>query len=100
MQEASLPQLQADPRADEAKPSVGGTGVREKGLDRAVQILDFLHRHQRPIGIGDLAKQLGAPRSTIYTLVKSLTAVGFVEPVGDDGRIFFGKKLYLYGMDY
>jgi DNA-binding IclR family transcriptional regulator len=100
MQEATLPELRARASMPSTEEAPIAPVSREKGLDRAVQILDFLHAHQRPIAIGDLAKQLGAPRSTIYTLVKSLSAVGFVETVGEDGRIFFGKKLYLYGMDY
>ena len=38
--------------------------------------LEFLHVTQRAIGIGDLAKGVNAPRSTTYTLVRSLVDAG------------------------
>ncbi|MER9569150.1 IclR family transcriptional regulator [Mesorhizobium opportunistum] len=76
------------------------SGSREKGLNRVLEILEFLHTTQRAIGIGDLAKGVNAPRSTTYTLVRSLVDAGLLEMEGDGNRVYFGKKLYLYGMDY
>src|SRR3569623_619204 len=81
--------------ADEKAP-----GSSEKGLNRVLEILEFLHTTQRAIGIGDLAKGVNAPRSTTYTLVRSLVDAGLLEMAGDGNRVYFGKKLYLYGMDY
>jgi DNA-binding IclR family transcriptional regulator len=74
-------------------------GSRGRGIDRVVQLLDFLHHHGRPIRIGDLTRQLKAPRSSTYEIVRTLTEAGLLE-VGPDGRIFFGKSLYFYGVDY
>ncbi|MBZ9767560.1 IclR family transcriptional regulator [Mesorhizobium sp. CA6] len=82
--------------ADEERPA----GSREKGLNRALNILEFLHANQRAIGIGDLAKGLNAPRSTTYTLVRELVEAGLLEMAGDGNRVYFGNKLYLYGMAY
>jgi DNA-binding IclR family transcriptional regulator len=76
------------------------SGSREKGLNRVLEILEFLHVTQRAIGIGDLAKGVNAPRSTTYTLVRSLVDAGLLEMEGGGNRVYFGKKLYLYGMDY
>ncbi|RJT40977.1 IclR family transcriptional regulator [Mesorhizobium waimense] len=76
------------------------SGSREKGLNRVLEIFEFLHTTQRAIGIGDLAKGVNAPRSTTYTLVRSLVDAGLLEMAGDGNRVYFGKKLYLYGMDY
>jgi DNA-binding IclR family transcriptional regulator len=76
------------------------SGSREKGLNRVLEILEFLHTTQRAIGIGDLAKGVNAPRSTTYTLVRSLVDAGLLELESDGNRVYFGKKLYLYGMDY
>ncbi|WP_027168648.1 IclR family transcriptional regulator [Mesorhizobium sp. WSM3224] len=73
---------------------------REKGLNRVLHILEFLHATQRAIGIGELAKGLNAPRSTTYTLVRELVDAGLLEMAGDGNRVYFGKKLYLYGMAY
>lgn len=81
---------------DEEKPA----NSREKGLNRVLHILEFLHANQRAIGIGELAKGLNAPRSTTYTLVRELVEAGLLEMEGDGNRVYFGKKLYLYGMAY
>ncbi|MDX8523297.1 IclR family transcriptional regulator [Mesorhizobium sp. MSK_1335] len=82
--------------ADEERPA----GSREKGLNRVLNMLEFLHANQRAIGIGELAKGLNAPRSTTYTLVRELVEAGLLEMAGDGNRVYFGKKLYLYGMAY
>lgn len=73
---------------------------RERSVDRILQILEFLHGHGEGIRIGALAKALNAPRSSTYTLVNDLTQAGLLEISGDDGRIFFGKRMYLYGLNY
>jgi DNA-binding IclR family transcriptional regulator len=75
------------------------TRLRGRGIDRVLRLLDFLHRHGRPIRIGDLARQLDAPRSSTYEIVKRLTEATLLE-AGSDGSIFFGKSLYFYGTDY
>lgn len=82
--------------ADEERPA----NSREKGLNRVLHILEFLHATQRAIGIGELAKGVNAPRSTTYTLVRDLVDAGLLEMAGDGNRVYFGKKLYLYGMAY
>jgi len=80
--------------------SEAASGSRERSLDRMAQMLDFLHAHRRPIATADLARALNAPRSTVYNLVKSLTELGILESAGEDGRIYFGHKVYLWGLDY
>ena len=52
----------------------GAKPVRERqnGIDRAVEILDALLRLRAPAKIGDLAKRIGAPRSTLYSIVNRL----------------------------
>jgi DNA-binding IclR family transcriptional regulator len=74
--------------------------TREGGLARAMQVLDFLHAHGRPIPTGVLARGLGAPRSTIYNLVRTMAEQGVLDIGAGDGRVFFGRKLYLWGMDW
>src|ERR1044072_7144796 len=62
------------------------SGSRERGVSGVLEILDFLHGTQRAIGIGDLAKGVNAPRSTTYTLVRSLVDAGLLEMEGDGNR--------------
>lgn len=73
---------------------------RERSVDRVLQILEFLHGHGEGIRIGALAKALNAPRSSTYTLVNDLMEAELLEVAAEDGRIFFGKKMYLYGLNY
>ena len=73
---------------------------RQNGIDRAVEILDALLRLHAPVKIGDLAKRIGAPRSTLYSIVNRLTEAGILETVGDEGQIYFGQAMHLYGRAY
>ncbi|MBO6716323.1 MAG: IclR family transcriptional regulator [Rhizobiaceae bacterium] len=73
---------------------------RERSVDRIIHILEFLHGHGEGIRVGALAKALNAPRSSTYTLVNDLTQAGLLEIASDDQRIFFGKRMYLYGLNY
>jgi DNA-binding IclR family transcriptional regulator len=72
---------------------------RERGIDRVIAILDFVHRRGKPVRIAELVDGLNAPRSSIYELVRSLTAAGLLEARGE-GVVFFGPTLYFYGADY
>ena len=73
---------------------------RERGLDRVIALLAHLHHVGQPVRIGDLARALSAPRSTVYSLVKSLMDASLLESTGPNGEIFFGKAIYFYGMSY
>ncbi len=91
----------ARPKTARRPAAVAGANPpqRERGIDRVIAILDFIHRQGRPVRIGDLVDGLKAPRSSIYDLVRSLTAGGLLESQGD-GAVFFGSALYFYGADY
>jgi DNA-binding IclR family transcriptional regulator len=80
----------------------GNKPVRERqnGIDRAVEILDALLRLRSPAKIGDLAKRIGAPRSTLYSIINRLTEAGIIEAAGDEGQIYFGQAVHLYGRAY
>ncbi len=73
---------------------------RQNGIDRAIEILDALLRTHRPTTVGDLAKQIGAPRSTLYSITNRLIEAGILESVGDEGTIYFGQAAHLYGRAY
>ncbi len=72
---------------------------RERGLDRAISLLDLLHRQRRPARIPDIARDLGAPRSTIYEIINRLLGAGILETY-DDGTVYFGKTVHFYAADY
>lgn len=80
--------------------SSGGSKARENSLTRMTQVLDFLHVSQRPVSVGALARGMGAARSSTYSLVHALVEAELLEMTDDGRRVFFGKKLHLYGLDY
>lgn len=69
---------------------------RERGIDRAIDILDCLRDEGRPMVINELAALMGAPRSTIYQMCKVLLDRSILD-FYSDGRIFLGRKLFIYG---
>ncbi|MDR5886503.1 IclR family transcriptional regulator [Vreelandella janggokensis] len=76
------------------------TRTKERGLERAFLILDYLctiSEPQRPI---DIATGMGAPKSSIYELVGLLTTAGLLERTDSEGRVFLGRKLHYWGLNY
>jgi len=69
---------------------------RERGIDRAIDLLDCLHKHRRPMVVNELATAMGAPRSTIYQITKTMLDRSVLDSYSD-GRVFLGRKLFLYG---
>ena len=56
---------------------------RIPAVDRAIEVLDFLGRAARPVGLRELAAELGVPRSTVYRLINSLEAGEMVVKAGE-----------------
>ena len=83
-----------------ASGSIPPGGSRERGIDRVLTLFAYLNGCGRPVRIADLTKALGAPRSTIYEIVRVLTEAGMVEVTGSDSRVYFGRAMYLYGISY
>lgn len=79
--------------------SATATG-RERGIDRVLTLMAYLNTCGRPVRVAELPKALGAPRSTIYELVRVLTESGLLEISGDDNKVYFGRMMYLYGISY
>lgn len=75
-------------------------GRRMRGLDRAVEILDYLRKRRRPARPNEIAIGIGAPKSTTYELINLLIKSGIVEYADKEGRIFLGRKLYFLGLAY
>ena len=55
---------------------------RIPAVDRAIEVLDFMGRAARPVGLRELAEDLGVPRSTVYRLINSLEAGEIVVEAG------------------
>ena len=73
---------------------------RQNGIDRAVEVLEAVLYLRKPSKVGELAVQLKAPRSTVYSIVNRLIQADILESVDQDGRVYFGKAIHLYGQAY
>lgn len=73
---------------------------RARGIDRVVHILDYLYHQGRPLRVNEIAKGIGAPRSTVYEIADHLLQEQMLEVFDDEGRVFLGRRLYFYGLAY
>ncbi len=65
-----------------------------------IALLEALLREHRPTKIGDIARQIGAPRSTTYEIVSRLVEAEILEPCGEAGHVYFGRAAHLFGRAY
>src|SRR5689334_13068723 len=77
----------------------GDSSARARGLERAVEIFEILRRHRQSVGISELARQIGAPRSSIYDIVARFVEAGVLELDGNN-EVFFGRSVYFYADAY
>ena len=73
---------------------------RARGIDRAIDLLECLRAAGQPLRIGEIARRLHAPRSTVYELVNRFLETAILETYDEDGRVFFGRTLYFYAAGY
>ncbi|HEV7284803.1 MAG TPA: helix-turn-helix domain-containing protein, partial [Kaistia sp.] len=57
-------------------------GERKRGIDRVIILLEALLRQRAPMRVGDIARRIGAPRSTTYEIVNRLLEADMLETVG------------------
>ncbi|WP_417432135.1 IclR family transcriptional regulator [Kiloniella sp.] len=81
--------------------TVGKTSSqRARGLERAFDILDLIRRENRAMRPNEIAKLMGAPRSSVYELVHLLLDMEVLENSGGGGQVFLGSRLYFLGRAY
>lgn len=73
--------------------------TRTSGIDRSLQIMDLLAERQVPMSAYELAKEAGAPASTIYRLIDELVERSMLSRA-DEGRVWLGPRLMRYGLAY
>lgn len=86
----------------EATDQVDRTGVREvKSAARTVELLELLaaRRHQ-PVKLRELSDALGAPRSSVYALVRTLVDRGWVRTDPTGTLYSIGIQALLAGTTY
>jgi DNA-binding IclR family transcriptional regulator len=81
-------------------PTAAATQTRKRGIDRLIEILNYLHQCGKPQRPNDIAIGIGAPKSTVYEIVNRLVDEKILEPFDKDGRLFLGRKLHFFGASY
>ncbi|QCI99315.1 IclR family transcriptional regulator [Agrobacterium larrymoorei] len=79
----------------------GGKARRSRvsGIDRAIQVIDYLYETGAPAGAYAIAKAVKAPLSTIYAIIDDLVDKNMLAR-NADGSIWLGARLYHYGLAY
>lgn len=73
--------------------------TRTSGIDRALQIFDYLQRVEQASTAYEIAREIGAPLSTIYAIIDDLLAKNLLDR-DVNGLIWLGPRLYHYGLAY
>jgi DNA-binding IclR family transcriptional regulator len=71
---------------------------RVPGLERGLRVLQLFDRAHAQLAAPDIARRLGAPRSTVFRLVHTLEALGFLERAGTAWRL--GPAVLRLGFEY
>jgi DNA-binding IclR family transcriptional regulator len=72
---------------------------RVSGIDRALQVIDYLYETGAPAGAYAIAKAVKAPLSTVYVIIDDLVDKNMLAR-NNDGTIWLGARLYHYGLAY
>lgn len=65
-----------------------------------LDVLDFLATQQQPTTRNAIAAALGAPRSTVYSMIETLLVRGVLEQIEPEGLIVPGRLCGLLGQAY
>jgi DNA-binding IclR family transcriptional regulator len=84
------------------KRTVDRAAVREvKSAARTIDVLELLAaRQNQPMGLRELSEELGAPRSSVYALIRTLVTSGWVRPDESGQRYSIGIRALLAGTTY
>lgn len=77
----------------------GARRSRVSGIDRALQVIDYLYETGSPAGAYAIAKAVRAPLSTVYVIIDDLVEKNLLARKSD-GSIWLGSRLYHYGLAY
>jgi DNA-binding IclR family transcriptional regulator len=69
-------------------------------LERGLQLLGSFDRHTPTLTPPELARRLGLPRSTVFRLLNTLEALGYVERVDGGRAVRLGLAVLRLGFEY
>ena len=96
----SVPVRRATKVASAKAAETVDAGRRTRGIDRAFEILECLHESKKPLRPNEIAIAIGAPKSTTYDVVGLMLSRGILDRADAEGRVFLGRRLYLFGLSH
>ena len=91
--------LSVNAGSDVETEAKGARRSRVSGIDRALQVIDYLYETGAPAGAYAIAKAVKAPLSTVYVIIDDLVGKNMLAR-NADGSIWLGARLYHYGLAY
>jgi DNA-binding IclR family transcriptional regulator len=70
------------------------------GLKRGLDLLRQFSRDSRTLGVGELARRLDLPRTTVFRLARTLEAMGFLQRVDETRSYRLGPAVLGLGFEY
>lgn len=71
-----------------------------KSADRTLEVLETLARAQRPLSLGELAKSLTIPKSSLHGLLRTLQKRQWVEATASGSHFGLGVRTLMVGAAY
>lgn len=72
-----------------------------KSAERVADILEIISKNEKPMGITEISKTLGIPKSSTFDLLYTLVDKGFLEIADENLKTFkLGIKLFMIGSAY
>lgn len=68
-----------------------------KSVNKSLEILEILGDSNLPCGVSEIATKIGADKSSIYRILKTLENKGFVEQVDNNRKYILGLKILSLG---
>lgn len=85
---------------DEAPANAKDAAYRVPGLERGLRILSEFSPREPVLGAPELARRLGIPRTTVFRLLQTLEALGFLERSDNERNYRLGVAVLRLGFEY
>lgn len=86
-----------------SKASPNGAAVKSPilgSVDNALDVLEAVAASDRGVGVSELARQLGLPKSTVFRLFAALSQRGYLQRSEPPGRYRLGLRVWEVGSAY
>ena len=87
-------------RTEHVKAADGAASPGVKSADRTVELLELLSRTSEPLTLSEIQRELSYPKSSLFVLLRTLVARGWVETDRRGTGYSIGVRALLVGTSY